>query len=166
MDTSTKYVNICQKAKEIQAMRTRPEPFDNEDAEYTSFFWLPKASKVVILKWDNDESHPILGSYGDSEDGAVWLPRQDQLQAMVAKETPHLLALYFSVFCRPMANKRAHGTIAINDDGEPYTAVTYETLNQAEMDYPLQFTSMEQLWLAFVMKEKYGKRWVNDEEWV
>ena len=27
------------------------------------------------------------------------------------------------------------------------------------------FTSMEQLWLAFVMKEKFGKVWVN-EEWI
>ena len=28
-----------------------------------------------------------------------------------------------------------------------------------------QFTSMEQFWLAFVMKEKYGKTW-NGEDWV
>lgn len=28
-----------------------------------------------------------------------------------------------------------------------------------------KFTSMEQLWLAFVMKEKYGKVW-NGENWI
>lgn len=32
-------------------------------------------------------------------------------------------------------------------------------------DVPGKFVSMEQLWLAFVMKEKYGKTW-NGEEWV
>ena len=31
--------------------------------------------------------------------------------------------------------------------------------------YPLQFTSMEQLWLAFVMKKKYNKIW-NGKGWV
>lgn len=33
------------------------------------------------------------------------------------------------------------------------------------MMYPLGLTSMEQLWLAFVMKEKYEKVWQNGE-WV
>ena len=31
-------------------------------------------------------------------------------------------------------------------------------------DYRELFTSMEQLWLAFVMKEKFGKVW-RDGEW-
>ena len=32
-------------------------------------------------------------------------------------------------------------------------------------DVPGRFTSMEQLWLAFVMKETYHKVW-NDEDWI
>jgi hypothetical protein len=32
-------------------------------------------------------------------------------------------------------------------------------------DYAKQFASSEQLWLAFVMEEKYGKIW-NGEGWV
>lgn len=32
-------------------------------------------------------------------------------------------------------------------------------------NYWMSFTSREQLWLAFVMKEKYGKIW-NGEDWV
>lgn len=35
----------------------------------------------------------------------------------------------------------------------------------AEEKVPGIFTSMEQLWLAFVMKEKYNKVW-NGKEWV
>ena len=31
--------------------------------------------------------------------------------------------------------------------------------------YFLQFSSFEQLWLVFVMKEKYGKTW-NGQDWV
>lgn len=34
-----------------------------------------------------------------------------------------------------------------------------------DRDYWLSFDSYEQLWLAFVMKEKYGKAW-NGEEWI
>ncbi len=33
--------------------------------------------------------------------------------------------------------------------------------------YRQSFTSMEQLWLAFVMKERYSKQWLtNSQEWV
>lgn len=34
-----------------------------------------------------------------------------------------------------------------------------------ECNLPMHLTSMEQLWLAFVMKKKYSKVWI-DEEWV
>lgn len=63
-----------------------------------------------------------------------WLPRQDQLQGMVTK---------FSEV------KVAH--IIINVD----------KMNE---DYFCKFSSMEQLWLAFVMREKYNKNW-NGEDW-
>jgi hypothetical protein len=36
---------------------------------------------------------------------------------------------------------------------------------QEAIDYYEQFTTMEQLWLAFVMKEKYDKIW-NGKEWL
>ena len=32
-------------------------------------------------------------------------------------------------------------------------------------DYDYNFTSMEQLWIAFVMHEKYGKKW-DGKDWV
>jgi len=86
----------------------------------------------------------ITGYY--DEDGeylrgkrAIWLPRQSQLQEMVGdyQECCNLLHDYFDC-----------------EDGD-----RLETL----WDYTL--TSMEQLWLAFVMKEKYHKVW-NTEDWV
>ena len=66
---------------------------------------------------------------------AVWLPRQDQLQEMVK---------------------------------EKFTGWTYPgVLNKLqkfcfEISY---YNSMEQLWLAFVMKEKYSKVW-DGENWI
>ena len=41
----------------------------------------------------------------------------------------------------------------------------YRELGKAERKYWGLFTSMEQAWLAFVLKEKFGKIW-NNEEWV
>ena len=72
-------------------------------------------------------------------DDVIWLPHQSQLQDMIAKreDVQHLL-LYF-----------------YNEVG---------ALFNEKDKYWLQFKSMEQLWLAFVMKEKYNKIW-NGKEW-
>jgi len=74
--------------------------------------------------------------------GAVWLPRQDQLQEMVGN-SPY--------------NNIQNAMWSILDNLHKY-AFTPNIFNEF---IP---TSMEQLWLAFVMKEKYGKVW-NGEEW-
>ena len=67
---------------------------------------------------------------------AIWLPRQDQLQEMV-KETARLLS-----------------------DGE----WAYRFGQWCFPQFPkIVKTSMEQLWLAFVMKTLYAKRWYNGE---
>ena len=64
----------------------------------------------------------------------TWLPRQDDLQEMVKKDG------------------------AIVDWG------FYHFANDGIGYYLEYFNSMEQLWLAFVMKEKHSKTW-NGEEW-
>jgi len=71
----------------------------------------------------------------------IWLPHQDQLQDMIDDDFIHKLGDIFK---------------AVRD-----FKLTY--YHHAEKEFP--FTSMEQLWLAFVMKEKYNKIW-NGEEWV
>ena len=62
-----------------------------------------------------------------------WLPRQDQLQEMVKKE----------------------GNIW------DFNRWFYKKTEGEITKYYLQFTSMEQLWLALVMKEKHNKIWNN-----
>ena len=69
---------------------------------------------------------------------AVWLPRQDQLQERVIEKyaTPWDLAIAFS-------------NVLMGDNAS----------------YFENFDSMEKLWLAFIMLEKYKKKW-KDGEWV
>ena len=69
---------------------------------------------------------------------AVWLPRQDQLQEMVIENyaMPWDLAVAFS-----------------------------NVLMGQNASYLEKFDSMEKLWLAFIMLEKYKKKW-KDGDWV
>lgn len=74
----------------------------------------------------------------------IWLPRQDQLQEMVSKRLKEIrmkIDWYF---------------------GDQWRMIFY--------DDPLKYShvygkSMEQLWLAFVMREKFNKIW-NVGDWV
>ena len=72
--------------------------------------------------------------YGMME--AVWLPRQEDLQAMVYGEFLYSKIAKFYKFALSQATR---------------------------IDY--RFTSMEQLWLAFVMLKLHSKVW-NGTEWV
>lgn len=70
-----------------------------------------------------------------NRDTAIWLPRQDQLQEIVFDKT---------LLSKP-ANMLQYCLDFINQNYQ-------------------RFFSMESLWLAFVMKEKYGKTW-DGKEW-
>ena len=69
----------------------------------------------------------------------VWLPRQDQLQEMVFPNMPYYqkLGLIYEAFKEGLAFNK---------------------------DWILFPGSMEQLWLAFTMKQLYHKTW-NSESW-
>ncbi len=88
--------------------------------------------------WDN--RYPdIFSALGGGHDRpykptTTWLPRQDQLQEMYQLTTTAHLIAAFNIW-----------------------------LKDAPVDMYL-WGAMEQLWLAFVMKEKHGKVW-NGEEW-
>lgn len=70
------------------------------------------------------------------EDQLVWLPRQDQLQEMLLNEEIDTICLALNFYDWVKAGLWANA------------------------EY-----SMEQLWLAFVMKEKHNKVW-NGQEWI
>jgi len=77
-----------------------------------------------------------------SYDGCVWLPRQDQLQEMVLigkDDAPCSRTIKFVAW------------LSVFDEELAKVCLLYG--------------SMEQLWLAFVMKQLYNKAWSNGE-WV
>jgi len=83
--------------------------------------------------------------------GFLWLPRQDQLQEMVWKEITeksNSSAVWSSwdIFVQCIGEM-----MHCSDCGKAYN--NYD-----------KFTSMEQLWLAFLMNEKYDKVW-DGEDW-
>ncbi len=79
----------------------------------------------------------------DYESNPFRIHTQDQLQGMVNNKLYDCIQDFYN-FCIDYDR---------NLEG-------YKLYNDVE-----QFTSMEQLWLAFVMKEKYGKTW-NGKEWL
>jgi hypothetical protein len=141
MDTSETYIKMSE-----QAMRYLPEcqaPYDDgEWVTYRHDRFLPEAIKNTVRVGDYLEPERC---YWETwvlcgTDGVIHLLQQDQLQAMVKGTAPAVLyAFVGEAFDR-------------NSDWVEVVA-PYKGL-----------TSMEQMWLAFVMKVKYSKTW-NGEEW-
>lgn len=130
MDQSKKYIEMCEKAEEIQKQKPKKGDF---------YAWPERNGEKEV-----DVLHEMLMEvlFGDSiynETVATWLPRQDQLQEMMNQEFHQLLDDFWSEF------------------------LEWEWFHRPE--WSKDCNSMEQLWLAFVMKEKYNKIW-NGKEWV
>ena len=132
MDTSEKYIKMCEMAEEIQ----------NE--------WKLKAGDCVAYPPDRQNAKWNIEWYGENDADAwetkelkfewdvIWLPRQDQLQEMVLS------------------------TPAKHWPRKYWNSIHVEFLGVPEID---SCSSWEQLWLAFVMHEKYEKHW-NNENWI
>jgi hypothetical protein len=141
MDTSTIYIEMCKKATDIQ------QNWLNHDTEgdfavpsktvrIYNRFWELQSNKVLIVGND-DEYDLTITKQGDiNKTGAIWLPRQDQLQEMIGGNTQAQFIEFFQYTC--------------NWDVEFFCrdSITFE-----------------QLWLSFVMKEKYNKTW-DGVDWV
>ena len=104
--------------------------------------WHMVETRACFL-YDSDDAWFVY-AVGEGKDMVlkkVWLPRQGQLQGMV-----------------------------IEHPGDNYNKSMYPTLESLYLFACSMYTkseppwTMEQLWLAFVMKEKYGKVW-DGEEW-
>ena len=136
MDVTSEYVKQCEKAVEIQNKSPRK---DFMDLEFSSGVYFSPDGNRWFRKINGSRVH-------------IWLPRQDDLQGMVKKPLGNLIKI-FSAWAEIYA--------------ESFTNNSKINGNTIELDvsFTVGFPSMEQLWLAFVMKEKYGKVW-NGEEWV
>lgn len=147
------FIKMCEKAEEIQKLQPtglwhihsipHDDGLDDKDYLYVSFYYLPKVRKernIQILKWDNDEGHPIIGSYSDDTEGAIWLPTQEQLQEMMI----------------PTLGKNFIGCMPFVLNERLKESLFYEGIYNWEKTY-------NELWLAFVMKEKYNKVWTSKD---
>lgn len=174
MDTTGKYIEMSEKAEEIQE---EWEPIEGDYYCYQDIMCghpvyivngrnLKDVHKTDVMKlkdihcpvcrYDYDSFQGIMASTKAKADDAVtgrfvWLPRQDQLQEIWGR---HIHGDdydgsegFFMLDC--------FQCFILDDEG--CGKDTYEFTK--DMD------TLEQLWLVFVMREKYGKKWV-DGEWI
>lgn len=88
------------------------------------------------------------GEYQPRTEGTVWLPRQDQLQEIIMKDSINIELNKFFVFS---LEKRYNW--------------------HSDFEYPVfavfRFDTFEQLWLAYVMKCKFNKVWSEEkQDWI
>ena len=147
MDISEQYIKMCQQAEEIQQawVKTIGDYFYNPP-----YYANNKVSIIfdAFIRNKEEGREYFGGTYSMNErvlDGAVWLPHQDQIQDMINKKWTSVdLAWHFSEWATNATNVWGNTT---------------------------PFNSMEQLWLAFVMHEKYSKcwdgiGWMEESKWI
>jgi len=139
MDTSEKYIKMCSKATEIQEIKKNAGYYVSGD-----FVYCDNIDIIHIASYEEgfaiNESAPIDINFPFSGKllKTVFLPRQDQLQEMVIPEE-------------------------VSSNWDWMRKFILKTGSR----YYIDFSSFEQLWLAFVMKEKYNKVWdEKQEDWV
>jgi len=144
MDKTEEYIEMCRNADDIQALWIKKigDYYFNPD-----YYSNNKVSIIFdgYIRCKEEGKKWYGGTYNHNEqviDGAVWLPRQDQLQEMIDWEKN---GLYGVVMIDAF-----YDFSKTNYDSEPF--------NNTEM-------SWERLWLSFVMHELYKKRWTGTK-WV
>ena len=165
MDTTPEYIKMCEKAGKIQKAW---EPKDGDRffhrsethlvANYQDGAVVDFTNSPIELKksphmpeYYDHAFREFSGGYEWEDDfvcyqkNAVWLPRQDQLQE-----------IYVEWAGLKEVSNWAHSIL----DAFQFFALS----DVPNVDLTFKMRSLEQLWLAFVMKEKYGKVW-NGEEW-
>lgn len=141
MDTSETYIKMCEKADKIQKGHRLEEPDFIAILETLGGHSIPE-----YKEW---RPNSYCEEYEPYDKPTIWLPRQDQLQEMV-RHAGYAGFNGFKYFIKWLQ--------ASNGGTYPYFRC------QDNEEFP-PFTSMEQLWLAFVMKERYSEIW-NGADWI
>ena len=150
MDTTKQNILMCEKAVEIQKLLV-PNRGDVVFVDFSKSGWNNVSCVEIVEEYtcDYDENDKEVITWGlpypekgndDRNIGKkyIWLPRQDQLQEML----------------------RIDGTMLLTQVKDKYAMECWINKNE----YSFERDSFEQLWLAFVMKEKYNKEW-NGKDW-
>ena len=118
---------------------------DHADVEGGFGFCSPAANimQVVDIYIGAPDSEDYKNESEHLKKNSFWLPRQDQLQKIIEPDDSKVHLIIIKV-------------------------IESQYFELSKGDYvaaPRKFYSMEQIWLAYVMKEKYNKTW-NEEDWV
>lgn len=146
MDVSLEYVKMCERSKKYLPIKPSQGDFIANLSTvggtyiFVNYLYQPEET--------NNEWHLICDDY--SPNYLVPLLRQDQLQEMLYEIN--------NDFSQPNIK------YGITYVGCP-DCIVKDLSKFSEQDCSLNLTSMEQLWLAFVMKEKFNKVW-NGQDWV
>ena len=160
------YIKMCEKAEEIQKLQPKGiwhlhyDPghekdykLDDKDYLYISFYYLPEEECIAILKWDNDEDRPIIGGYGDNDEGAIWLPTQEQLQEIILKDLSKHIDKVLAE-----QEKQIGPKYIIRYEKPHLELLALYSMRMSENIIKREYTeSIVELWLAFVMFVKYQK---------
>ena len=119
------------------------------DCEEIQKGWKAQVGDNYNYPKESPAIHTVLNSDMPTNkyDIAIWLPRQDQLQGMVYES--YKMDVTDSPYLRNLTMLRD----------------IHEFTQMNRKNNISQLVSMEQLWLAFVMKEKYSKIW-DGEKWI
>ena len=135
MDTSKTYIKMCGEAGEIQKQW---KPIDGDCC------WHDDSGDDYLGSWEFPATtavvHMATGNDKNYWYNWLWLPHQDQLQEMLN---------YKEKTSYPVSHMIKH-------IDEFYSTMRYWEQDAGDI-------TMEQLWLAFVMKEKYNKTWGGNE---
>lgn len=142
------YITMCEKAEELQKL-WKPQVGDwfyKRDGIGFGLWLICKIEEGVLL-CSGERMGQLLSILTTGQvlvefrvpEAYIWLPRQDQLQALFEEPSINLLNRFHS-WC--------NGSYPVF----PHTP-------------PAHFASMEQLWLGFVMEELYQKVW-DGGDWV
>ena len=148
MDVTNRYIIMCHKAEDIQnAWIPRQCDFfiDYEALEEGLSFCSPGKNQVQVVDiyYENPETSEYQQECEEIKHNGVWLPRQDQLQLMAEEDESKVVMLVSSVI-----------------ETQYYYPKKDTYVKPASIFY-----SMEQLWLAYIMKEKFKRFW-DEEGWV
>lgn len=150
MDLSEEYIEMCNKATEIQDTYRQNFDFNLEQ----SYFYDNETKEIVLIgvkmigkfKYYLANRDNFVGQEIDSLDNSnyFWLPRQDQLQEVLFKDVKNC-----NIFLGRVLNLQV------------YLETFYD--NTEESDTTID--SFEKLLLSLLMKQDYNKIW-KDNNWI
>ncbi|KKL11044.1 hypothetical protein LCGC14_2549790 [marine sediment metagenome] len=157
MDISKEYILQCSKAEKIQK-GWKPQTLDVIFAVGEGNILYVSDNPLYWTHYRGIKEHQIIKDPDGRKTAAevwykaTWLPRQDQLQDLVKDK-------YLKYAKKSMFKYHEILLYHINSFSDEIRC------SQIKGHGYCYDNSMEQLWLAFVMKEKYQKQW-NGTDWV